>query len=983
VPEAPSRPRLRPSAARATGTPVALRDVIALGALFASGCASLMYQVCWIRKASLVFGSTTFAVSTVTAVFFLGLAWGSYLFGRVAHRSERPLRAFALIEIGLGAFALASPLVFQAVDSIYGALYRAAPGSPWLHGTARAVLVGLAIVPATTAMGATLPLFSRRYAGDPRAVNRAVGFLYGLNTLGAAAGAAVAGFVLLPRVGLGATIRIAAAISLVAGAAVGLGRTTQPAAEAGRPGEPAAPAPRQWLALLLYFGVGFVALGLEVAWFRFLSLIIRNTVYTYTLVLAVVLLGIVLGSWAASRLASRDARRGVVFGLLQVVSALTVLALTGLPTGFWNALQDELWVCVLLLLVPSAIGGASFPIAVQLVMGETASAAIGVGLAAAANTLGGVLGSLAVGFLVLPYAGVQPAIWILTAVGLAIGSSALLWLAGPAVGGARAGSDPNPADGRRARRRRAAHGSSDHARPGFGPAGLGRVAGVAAAWAAWIAIAAFAPARVPADYLAESGGTLVDYRQGFGADLAVIEQDGVTRLEIDRWWQGENRRTHQALSAHVPTTLRPAARSVLLVGVGVGQTASRFLMHDIGRLDCVDIEPALFDVVRRHFDSAWMTDPRTHLIVEDGRLYLRHAPARYDIISLELGQPFRPGVAYFYTRDAYAYARRRLNPDGLVVQFLPLTFFTPDQVRAVVATFLDVFPQSVLWYNTSELLLIGANAPEFRWPADLPANPPWSPAVSKDLDFAYWGGPAESLNRTDVFLGGFIMGPDGLAALAGSRRPLGDDRPMLDYGTARADQRQGMEIENARLLRDRLAPLPAAVASRVDEAFRLRVRAIQASNVGDIAAAALIRRAVDLEVTGDLRGAEAALREALQWNDRDAQANPFLGDLLLRQDRPEEALPYLQTTVRILPGDADSLAGVAMCLHRTGRAGEAVEYYRQSLALDPSSAETHNNLGAALASLGIYEEARQEFRDALRLQPDYPDAQRNLNAVPR
>ena len=689
-----------------------------------------------------------------------------------------------------------------------------------------------------------------------------------------------------------------------------------------------------------------MALGLEVVWFRFLSLIVRNTVYTYTLVLTVVLIGIVLGSWLAARLVPREARYGRTFGILQLLSAIAVIGLTGLPPAAWHAWQNQLWACVLLLLVPSVLGGASFPIAVRLAMGESSSAAVGVGLASAANTLGGVLGSLLVSFAVLPYIGLRGAIWFTTGAGLVVGSCALLWL------------DAVPAK-----------------------AGRSRLPGVAVAWIAWIGLAAFPPARVPADYLAESGGTLVDYQEGFGANLSVIEQEGVRRLEIDRWWQGENRRTHQALSAHIPTTLNPAARSVLLVGVGVGQTASRFLMHDITRLDCVDIEPALFDFVARHFDSAWRKDARTRVIVEDGRLYLRHSPERYDIISLELGQPFRPGVAYFYTRDAYEFARRRLNPRGLIVQFVPLTFFTPEQVRQVAATFLDVFPQSVLWYNTSELLLVGANAPQFPWPG-LSAEPPWNAAVSQDLDFAYWGGPAEALNRMDVFLGGFLMDAGGLAKLAESRRPLTDDLPMLDYGTAGADQRQGTEIDDARLLRDRLSLLPAAIVSRLEPGFQRRVSDIQARNVGDIASAALIRQAVALDAQDDLPGATARLREALQWNDEDAQANPFMGDLLLRQGQPEEALRYFQAAARILPRDADALHGVAMCLHRIGRASEAVEYYRKSLALDPSNAEVHNNLGAALASLGIYDEAREQFHESLELSPGYTDARNNLASLP-
>jgi spermidine synthase len=907
-----------------------------------------MYQVCWIRKASLVFGSTTFAVSTVLAVFFLGLAMGSHLFGRLAQRAERPLRLFAILEVTLGLFALASPLVFQAADALYGRMYRAAPDTPWLLGIARAGLLGLAIAPATTLMGGTLPLFCRRYAAGTLPMTRSVGFLYGLNTLGAAAGAAAVGFVMLPWLGLGLTTQAAAGLSICGGAAVALLPVSrEPVAATSRPARGNPRTGDTSLALLLYFGVGFVALGLEVVWFRFLSLIIRNTVYTYTLVLTIVLVGIVLGSWLAARLVSREARCGQIFGALQLLSAVSVIGLMMLPPDVWRGLENDLWICALLLLVPSVLGGASFPLAVRLVAGDSSSAALGAGLAAAVNTLGGVLGALLLGFAVLPYWGLQAAVRLTTALGLVIGSAGLLWLDA---------------------------GTLSPSRP--------RAFGVMAAWSVWLGLVVFGHTRLPADYLAEGAGRLVDYREGFGANLAVFEQEGVTRLEIDRWWQGENRRTHQALSAHIPTTLHPEARAVLLVGVGTGQTASRFLMHDIARLDCVDIEPALFDFVRRHFDSAWMTDPRTRVIVEDGRTYLRHGSRQYDIISLELGQPFRPGVAYFYTREAYEFARRRLTRDGLVVQFVPLTFFTPEQFRALVGTFLDVFPQSILWYNTSELLLIGANAPQFPWRGNLSAARSWSAAVSQDLDFAYWGGPAESLNRMEVFLGGFLMGPDALARLADSTEILRDDLPVLDYATARVDLLPGNEVANAEVLRDRLSPLPAALSSGLEPSVQRRVAHIQARNVGDIAAAALIKQGAGLDERGDLQGATSALREALRWNDEDAQANPFMGDVLLRQDQPEQALPYFAAAARILPGDADAQHGTAMCLHRTGRVAEAIEYYQRAVALDAANPELHNNMGAALAELGRYEEARTHFQEALRLRPGYADAVRNLGTLP-
>ncbi len=924
------------------------QNAVALGALFGSGSAALMYELCWIRKASLVFGSTTFALSTVIAVFFLGLALGSYVFGKWAHRIERPLLWFAILEAALGLFALATPWIFHIADVLYGVVYRAAPERPWILGIARTGLVGSVILPATTIMGATLPLFCRRYAGGVVSMTRGVGFLYGLNTLGAAVGAAAAGFVLLPSIGLERTLQFAAGISLCFGLTVAFLPMARMAAGGVRAvAKPETTVPAEGgrgFSLLLYFGVGFVGLGLQVVWYRFLSLVIRDTVIAYTMVLTTVLAGIVIGSWVAAALAAREGRVARVFGAIQICFSLTVIGLMSLPAETWRSVGGDLWICALLLLVPSVLGGASFPLAARLAVVRESAAALGAGLATAANTLGGVLGILLLGFLVIPYWGLQGAIVFATGFSLLIGAAAWLWL-------------------------------------DLGVKRSGRYVVPAVAASLWTVVALFGPVRVPADFLVEGEDVLLDYREGFGANLAAVRYGDAVHLEIDRWWQGEDRKNHQAAAAHIPALLHPDPTSVLVVGTG--QTASRFLMHDIERLHCVDIEPLMFDFVRRNFESAWMDDPRTALIVEDGRTYLRHARASFDIISLELGQVFRPGVAYFYTREAYESARRRLAPGGLLVQFVPLPFFDTERFRSVVGTFLEVFPQSVLWYNTSEVLLIGPNAGAFPWRTDLSPEPPWSETVVEDLDLVYWGGPADALNRPEVFLGGFLAGPEELTRFAGSGRRLRDDLPVLDYATAGRHALEGNEIRIAERLRGHLTPLAEVVEGEWDPGFVEAVTRIQERNLADIAASALLRQAEALSAQGRPAAAGALLAEALEWNPGNLEANIRFGENLRRSGRRDGALVYFRRAAEIHPADVRALSGLAIMLHQTGHPEEAVPHYRRALELNPDDAELHNNLGAALAEGGEMEIAAEHFAKAVRLRPDHAEAVRNLRMARR
>ena len=273
---------------------------VALAAFCASGCAGLVYEICWIRRASLVFGSTTLAVSTVIAVFFLGLALGSELFGRIAARIERPLRAFAMLELAVGGLALLSLPAFAAADALYTAVYPALSDSRALLHTSRIVIAALILLPPTVLMGGTLPLFCRQFVASQSRIALSVGLLYGVNTLGAAAGCAAAGFWLLPAIGLQRTIGVGVGLSIAAGLLVwasARARVARPPVAAPAPATTRPRAPRAHLFVYAaFFVAGFVALGAEVLWTRFLALLMHNTVYTYTITLSIVLLGIVLGS---------------------------------------------------------------------------------------------------------------------------------------------------------------------------------------------------------------------------------------------------------------------------------------------------------------------------------------------------------------------------------------------------------------------------------------------------------------------------------------------------------------------------------------------------------------------------------------------------------------------------------------------------------------------------------------------------------------
>ena len=940
-----------------------MRHVTLLTCLFLSGAGGLIAEVCWIRQASLIFGSTTFATSSVVAVFFLGLAIGSSLFGRLSERVVRPLRLYGFLEIGLAVLVLASPAAFAAMESLYGHFYRAAGGGTWV---ARIVLVAIVILPPTVLMGGTLPLFCRQFVQGRVRIVSGVGLLYALNTLGAAAGCAAAGFLLVPALGLRATLLIGALLNLVAGIAATTSRapgilpahahgerspepkSSSQGAERSRGREPtsnrsrltALDVHRRYVVPVLFFVVGFVALGYEVLWTRFLALVVRTTLHTYTLSLTVVLLGIVIGSCLVSRLPDRITARATLFGTMQVLGALVMLATMLQPPHTWRVLDSETWTCFALALAPAMLSGASLPLAVRLVAVDATQVGRATGALTAVNTLGGIVGALLVGFVALPMLGLQTSIYLTSSTALVAGFVAW-WVLGS--------------------RTRLSM----------------RLLAIAACTGVWLIIPRLLPTRLPADFLA-AREVLVDYREGLESNLAVVRKQRALQLEADRWWQGQDRKTHQIMAAHLPMLLHPRPQRVLVVGVGAGQTPERILLYRPEQLDCVDIEPVVFDLVRKHFPSDWMQDPRVRLVHEDGRNYIAHTGARYDVIALEVGQVFRPGAAAFYTTDFYRRARERLEAGGLLSQFVPLAFLSLETFRSVVASFLAVFPQSVLWYNTSELLLVGTNAERIQIDAarlELLAS---ESAIHADLSWSYWDGPTYWLNQAHVLLGGYLCGPNGLAALAAHAPLLDDNRPVLANATRKVSDLQMYELPILESLRAQLEPLAPLLTAPLPDTILAAAVAVRARNLGDVVASALLRRVESLRDAGQHGELEALLHDALRANPENVQANRLLADLLLMSGRKDDAQRFYARALALRPDDGAAHLGLALLLQVQSRFAEAVAHYEIGLEQDPHDPEAHNNFGAALVQVGDMNGARQHFETALRLRPGYVDARQNL-----
>ena len=812
----------------------------ALSCLFLSGAASLFYEVCWIRKAGLFFGSTTFALATVLAVFFLGLAVGSALAGRLSTSLHRPLRIYGIVELAIAVLGLASNALLDVADDGYGALYRWADGSaPWI-ALARLVLVAAVILVPTVLMGTTVPLLARALIRRHRRLGFAAGGLYGINALGAATGAALAGFVTLPVLGLTATIYLGAGLNVLCGVAVLLvcwQTHSAPLAEQSDRADQAIDAGRTLrvpVLLPLFFLTGFVGVAIEILWARYLPLMITSSVYAYTLPLVVILLGIGVGSLVIAPLCDRSRHPVVVFGCLQAFTGLSVLVVMKLPRDLWTVLAQAAPELISAnhfmglhgaMLLPGALAsGASFPLVVRLVSKNVADASWTIGRLTAINTAGSIASAMIMAW-GLSWLGLDLALRMVT--GMAVVGGCVAFAAGM---------------GRQLGR---------------------RVAALLIAFSVigWGLAATLLKTRLPHDYMA-SEGTLLEVVEGQGASLAVVQLEDKVLLGIDRLWQGSNKKNQQTFAGHLPMLLRGDGNGtdVLVVGMGTGQAAGRFLLWDVQRLDCLDVEVAVFDLARRFFGATWLDDPRVRALTEDGRDYIRHSQARYDVIGIEVGQLFRPGIISFYTEDFYQRLRQRLEPGGLVTQFVPVRMLSTPQVLDIVATFISVFPQSQLWFNGPEFVLIGRRADAFA--LDIPSLEERlrRPEIRRDLHYRH---PLDAntgwLNESDSVLGSFLASAEDLRTLSRGGRILVDDVPRFDY---ELDPRQDIEVRTVGALLEIEKPLPKATSAALDGRRMARIEQRRKQNLYALANL-IVERGTKALQAGQLELAERTAREVL------------------------------------------------------------------------------------------------------------------------
>ncbi len=707
------------------------------GFFFLSGLSSLVFEVIWARMLQQVFGSTSFAISTLLTAFMAGLALGSYIGGRLAHRLGDQLRVYAILEGLIGLYALLVPVSLQFLPHIYGWLFNHFIDDFYLFSLLRFVAVFCILVVPTTLMGATLPLVSQWIADRKRLFQGQVGLLYGANTLGACVGAFSAGFLLLPSIGLSLTNTFFASLNFALCAAVLI--FSRRVANAVADDESSAPPDEleaamgitphadehpTW-ALALIFG-GFAVCGLasmsyQVLWTRAYLITLGSSTYSFTLVLTAVLVGIALGSAALSPMIKRIRRPLWWFSLLQfgvvLFAATSFYILNRIPLWLVDLLTDtidstiELYafqfgLVALVVFLPSFLEGASFPVVIRALTGRARDTGADVGRAYAFNTTGAIVGSFAAGFVLMPWLGLQNSILaILTlnlvmALALAIAEMILRPRPGPALWLTIAAI---------------AATITVVTAPGLDEAQL----------TSGVFRAEVAHSMGDARRVEQRDPDILFYDDGLTATTSVERSGSTTTLRANgkpEASDGADMPT-QVIVGLLPLLLRqaqldsaPGGEDVAMIGFGSGVTAGASLQWPLASLDVVEIEGSMIDASRffEHVNFRPLEDPRLTIIESDGRNYIEYHDRHYDVIISEPSNPWIAGVASLFTVEFFERAASRLHDDGVFAQWVQLYEMHPDNVRTVLATFQEVFPY-VQAYSTrpksTDIVLIGSLQP--------------------------------------------------------------------------------------------------------------------------------------------------------------------------------------------------------------------------------------------------------------------------------
>lgn len=769
------------------------------GMFFGSGVASLILQVVWFKQLQFVLGSSTSAVSITIASFFLGLSVGAHFGGRIADRTPRPLRAYGVVETVIAAMALIVTFALSHWSSwIDPFLPAMAFDSPIRTPVTILIGFGALLVP-TMGMGATLPFLARFVVAKRHEVAQRIGVLYGINTLGAASGALVVGFFLIEWLGVTGSAGVAIALYLcIAVIAFALDRRESPRsplaeASAEDAGATVSNDPQTRILLIGVFALsGFIAIAYEVIWFRLLSIVSARTVYAFSSMLSVYLLGLVAGSFICARwFAPRKEQLLANFARVQLLigaSAMLSVALLGkmttlkswidslvhglLPDALHGLFADVLSINLASLAVfgiPTTLIGIGFPLASELTIQRVGVVGKGIGRLYSLNTLGGVLGSLAAGFILLPWLGSFWALVIMVVLNLSLAGLLVL-------------------------------------RTELRHTILKREVVMACFAVATITVV-LGPDYIARQLTAYNHAEILELRESKDATFVVLGyesgEDRFVQLLANGTSYANNSmpgRRYMGALAHLPALLHPDPKSAVVICIGTGTTVGALTTYEsLKDIHAVDLSQEVFEFAPYFvpINESFHLNPRVRQIVADGRHYLLSSNQTFDVLTFEPPPPDDAGVVNLYSEEFYQVARQRMNSESVIAQWVPMTMARGELAKVLIRAMLNEFKHVSLWVtNRMEGIAVASNNP-LVIDEELLRIRMAEPGVRASLR-------AIGMETPEDLLGTFFAADEALEAWVKDTPTVTDDRPRIEY-------HRGFEVE--RLSPEEIAGIREDVAT--------------------------------------------------------------------------------------------------------------------------------------------------------------------------
>jgi spermidine synthase len=907
---------------------------------FFSGIAGLAYQILWVKLLSQMFGHTIYAISTVVATFMAGLALGSYIFGRLADRSKSPLKLYALLELGIGIYAILFISLFPLLNDLYILIFRFLNLGFSTFSLSRFIYAFIILIVPTALIGGTFPVMARYYIRGIGEIKKDTGFLYAINTLGAVTGALLTGFALLEWLGISATNMLMVAINIsLALITWWIGNRQSETLDKEEKKDEKNDIN---FILIIYAFSGFVSLALEVLWTRELSIVFLSSTYSFSTVLITYLIGLTVGSMYFAR--KKINTQNAITYFYRIEYGIAIMALISIP--LLRYLPQELYiqavvaekitwqlelilnfvVSFLVLIIPTFLMGAAFPLVCLIYTRSMNRIGDDLGHVYAMNTTGAIFGSLIAGFILIPQFGVINSISIISVVAFMIVAAIIIKYTS------------------------------------FNESRLEHLV------LAIIFVGLFFVITIKGNgFRPLAQGTQVLYsKDDISAEVKVLKDEtGNTALYINEKQQGGTRVMQtERWTGQIPLVFHNKPDSILLIGLGTGVTLNAISEGPVEHVTCVDLIGSLVEAADQFKNingNILQNREKVTFIEADGINYLNLLPVKYDIIICDIVHPDDAGAGDLYSQEFYQSSLKGLKKNGLFVQWVLLDQLALDDLKTILATFLSVYPNMQIYLGHEQtryqkLMLLGAADNSLIGFETISEN-------IKKLSFVNeFHGKEDPFSFLSFIITNGVALKDNLGSIKLNSR----DHPIIEYNSPKNKWLAGNNIYNLDFLNKIRKPVHQQI--EVDSSFTILL------DQYFTARSYLIAGRLE-EMTGNIENADISYSRAALIDVDTLLVSNLLENVawkFIEQKQFEMAITSFKKAIAVNHYNSKASYALAELYSQLKKEDEALEFYRYTVHKNHDHYNAYRRLGDLYSKKKEFEAAYYYYRMSLDINYNQP-----------